>query len=154
MFFLLWLLQKAQDIHLGSGDQNLTIHQKRIKKSLWFLSISRNAIIVFISAVVAYYFETAGLSPFILSGMLKQGLWIHSVWSSVRFCDAYYKWYIQKRPFTFTLYESRWKRKHSVSTSVNYNLFHCSIQIFWNVVCMNWVSLPTSNEHSAFSFSV
>jgi len=68
------LLQKAQDIHLGSGDQNLTIHQKRIKKSLWFLSISRNAIIVFISAVVAYYFETAGPSPFILSGMLKQGL--------------------------------------------------------------------------------
>jgi hypothetical protein len=59
---------------MGSGDQNLTIHQKRVKKSLWFFSISRNAIIVFISAVLAYYFETDGLSPFILSGMLKQGL--------------------------------------------------------------------------------
>jgi len=66
-----FVLQKAQDIHIGSGDQNLTIHQKRIKKSLWFFSISRNAIIVFISAVLAYYLETAGLSPFILSGMLK-----------------------------------------------------------------------------------
>jgi hypothetical protein len=68
------LLQKAQDIHVGSGDQNLTVREKRIKKSLWFFSISRNAIIVFISAVLAYYFETAGPSPFILSGMLKQGL--------------------------------------------------------------------------------
>jgi sodium-independent sulfate anion transporter 11 len=59
---------------MGSGDRNLTIRQKRIKKSLWFLSISRNAIIVLISAVLAYYFETVGPSPFILSGMLKQGL--------------------------------------------------------------------------------
>lgn len=109
---------------MGSGDQNLTVQQKRIKKSLWFFSISRNAIIVLISAVLAYYFETAGPSPFILSGMLKQGLWIHSVWSSVHFCDDYYKWYIQKTLFTFTLYASRWKRKHSVTTSVNYNLFH------------------------------
>jgi hypothetical protein len=48
------------------------MHQKRIKKSLWFFSISRNAIIVLISAVLAYYFEMAGPSPFVLSGMLKQ----------------------------------------------------------------------------------
>jgi len=61
-------------MHIGSGDKNLTIQQKRIKKSLWFFSISRNAIIVFVSAVLAYSFETAGPSPFILSGMLKQGL--------------------------------------------------------------------------------
>jgi len=70
----LLILRKAQDIHMGSGDQNLTIHQKRIKKSLWFLSISRNAIIVVISAVLAYYFETAGPSPFILSGKIESGL--------------------------------------------------------------------------------
>jgi len=46
------------------------------------------------------------------------------------------------------------KRKHSLTTSVNYNLFHCNIHIFWNVVCMNRVSLPTSKEHSTFIFRV
>jgi hypothetical protein len=52
-------------------DADSTMYQKKIKKCLWFISISRNTIIVLLSAVLAFFFETAGLSPFILSGMLK-----------------------------------------------------------------------------------
>jgi sodium-independent sulfate anion transporter 11 len=62
----------VKDIHVGPpGDGKLITHQKKIKKSLWFISISRNAIIVLISAILAFCFEMVGPSPFILSGMLK-----------------------------------------------------------------------------------
>ncbi|XP_033610931.1 sodium-independent sulfate anion transporter isoform X3 [Cryptotermes secundus] len=74
IIFLL-ILRKAKDVHLESpGDANLTTHQKKIKKCLWFISISRNTIIVLVSAVLAFLFETAGLSPFILSGQIESGL--------------------------------------------------------------------------------
>jgi hypothetical protein len=68
-------LQKVKDIHLRPhGDGILTTHQQKIKKSLWFISISRNTIIVLISAVLAFCFEMVGSSPFILSGMLTPWL--------------------------------------------------------------------------------
>jgi hypothetical protein len=74
-FFFHVCLQKVKDIRLGPpGDGNLTVHKQKIKKSLWFISISRNTIIVLISAVLAFCFEMVGPSPFILSGMLKPWL--------------------------------------------------------------------------------
>lgn len=60
--------QKLKDIKIGNGSE-LTKRQKILKKTLWFFSISRNAIVVLISCQVAILFESYGESPFILSGM-------------------------------------------------------------------------------------
>ena len=53
---------------MGSSGRELTAHEKKLKKAFWFISISRNAIIVLISALTAFWFECFGYSPFILSG--------------------------------------------------------------------------------------
>ncbi|RZC41119.1 Sulfate tra GLY domain containing protein [Asbolus verrucosus] len=46
-----------------------------LKKTFWFLSISKNAIIVFLTSTVGfYYFEYRGGAPFVLSGKVPQGL--------------------------------------------------------------------------------
>lgn len=46
-----------------------------LKKTLWILSISRNAIIVLITAIIAYCFEQQrGSVPFRLSGVVRSGL--------------------------------------------------------------------------------
>jgi hypothetical protein len=72
-FYCCVCCKKAKDVNLGSpGDADITIIQKKIKKCLWFISISRNTIIVLVSAVTAFFFERGGVSPFILSGMKRQ----------------------------------------------------------------------------------
>ncbi|KAK1135520.1 hypothetical protein K0M31_000107 [Melipona bicolor] len=45
-----------------------------LKKLLWFLSICRNALVILITATIAFYLEKAGSSPFILSGKIQSGL--------------------------------------------------------------------------------
>lgn len=46
-----------------------------MKKSLWFLSISRNALIVFFCALIAFLYETkVGKTPFRLSSHVPSGL--------------------------------------------------------------------------------
>jgi len=39
-----------------------------MKKCIWFMSISRNSFVVLLSSAVAFVFEDAGYSPFVLSG--------------------------------------------------------------------------------------
>ena len=43
-------------------------YQKILKKAFWFISISRNAVIVLISSIAAFWFQSNGYSPFVLSG--------------------------------------------------------------------------------------
>ncbi|KAJ9585618.1 hypothetical protein L9F63_002588, partial [Diploptera punctata] len=71
---LLLALRKFKDIHVGSASKELTERQKKLKKAFWFISISRNAIVVLLSAYIAFLFESSGYSPFILSGKLDPGL--------------------------------------------------------------------------------
>ncbi|XP_069683415.1 sodium-independent sulfate anion transporter-like isoform X2 [Periplaneta americana] len=74
IIFLL-LLRKVKDIPVGpSESKNVTNRHKRIKKALWFISISRNAVIVLLSGIVAFCFEQYGSAPFILSGKIEPGL--------------------------------------------------------------------------------
>lgn len=40
-----------------------------LKKSIWYLSISRNAIIVLITSCLAYHWTDEGTAPFKLSGI-------------------------------------------------------------------------------------
>ncbi|XP_029041225.2 sodium-independent sulfate anion transporter-like [Osmia bicornis bicornis] len=48
--------------------------RKVVKKTLWFLSICRNALVILITAIIAFCLERAGSSPFILSGKIESGL--------------------------------------------------------------------------------
>lgn len=69
---ILLSLRKLKDIQIGrSGD--LSPRQKMLKKALWFISISRNAIVVLVSCLIAFLFEYNGYSPFILSGNIPSG---------------------------------------------------------------------------------
>lgn len=53
----------------------MKVKSNAAKKTLWILSISRNAIIVVISASIAFYLErTYGDVPFKLSGTVRSGL--------------------------------------------------------------------------------
>ncbi|PSN48409.1 hypothetical protein C0J52_12089 [Blattella germanica] len=68
---LLLTLRKVKDIPVGSTNgKHLTNRQKKIKKTLWFISISRNAVTVLLSGLIAYWFESYGMNPFVLSATL------------------------------------------------------------------------------------
>ena len=72
---LLLTLRKVKDIPVGSTNgKHLTNRQKKIKKTLWFISISRNAVTVLLSGLIAYWFESYGMNPFVLSGKVEKGL--------------------------------------------------------------------------------
>lgn len=45
-----------------------------IKKALWYLSISRNALIVFITSIIGYKWTISHSPPFKLSGMVEPGM--------------------------------------------------------------------------------
>ncbi|XP_024946996.1 sodium-independent sulfate anion transporter isoform X2 [Cephus cinctus] len=63
---LTWLISKGNK---NGSDNNI------LKKALWFFSISRNAVIVLVTAVISYYIENDnGHVPFILSGKVMPGL--------------------------------------------------------------------------------
>lgn len=57
-------------------DINLSSSGKSVKKILWLLSTSRNAIIVVVCSVIAFTFEQYSESPFKLTGTVRYS--IHS----------------------------------------------------------------------------
>ncbi|KAK7868450.1 hypothetical protein R5R35_011203 [Gryllus longicercus] len=68
-------LRKITSIPVGPKNPSLQTQKHRvIKKTLWFISIARNALIVLIASVIAYKFKSVGKTPFILSGQIKPGL--------------------------------------------------------------------------------
>ncbi|KPI92998.1 Sodium-independent sulfate anion transporter [Papilio xuthus] len=64
---ILLIMRKMKDINLPSS-------QKGIKKTLWLLSTSRNAIIVLVCSLMAFFFDRYSESPFKLTGTVKEGL--------------------------------------------------------------------------------
>ncbi|XP_068631707.1 sodium-independent sulfate anion transporter-like [Battus philenor] len=64
---ILLVMRKMKDINLPSS-------QKGLKKTLWLLSTSRNAIIVLICSLTAFFFDRYSESPFKLTGTVKEGL--------------------------------------------------------------------------------
>ncbi|CAK1547239.1 unnamed protein product [Leptosia nina] len=64
---VLLLMRKIKDV-------NLPPQQKGLKKALWLLSTSRNAIVVLLCAVMAFLWENNSQSPFKLTGTVKEGL--------------------------------------------------------------------------------
>ncbi|CAH0723345.1 unnamed protein product, partial [Brenthis ino] len=64
---VLLLMRKMKDINLPQS-------QKSLKKALWLLSTSRNAIIVLLCSVMAFAWESHSESPFKLTGTVKEGL--------------------------------------------------------------------------------
>ncbi|KAK6624108.1 hypothetical protein RUM44_010966 [Polyplax serrata] len=74
---VLLTLRKIKDIPIGPNDgKEKTKGQKFLSQILWFVSTSRNIIVVVVSAVLAYaFFEHGnGDEPFILIGNVKGGL--------------------------------------------------------------------------------
>lgn len=68
---ILLLLRKLKDLKAP----------KRAKKSrrifhtaLWLIATARNALIVLVASVIAFYCERAGTSPFILTGTVRSGI--------------------------------------------------------------------------------
>lgn len=73
--FVLLILRKIKDIPIGSKDTaDKTKFQKLTSQFLWFMSTSRNIIVVVVCAVMAYSFEANNSQPFILTGTVKAGL--------------------------------------------------------------------------------
>lgn len=74
IIFLL-IFRKLKDIDcFCMRDKKNSVRNTTIKKILWYLSIGRNALIVFITGVIAYQFEATGSIPFRVSGQIKSGL--------------------------------------------------------------------------------
>jgi len=69
---ILLFLRKVQEIPISDSNSNKAV----IKKILWYISISRNALVVFSSAVFAFYLSDNGQStvPFRLSRTVVAGL--------------------------------------------------------------------------------
>ncbi|KAL0893436.1 hypothetical protein ABMA27_015019 [Loxostege sticticalis] len=74
---LLLLLRKVKDINV-SGDESEGAHPSRLRsftaQALWFLSTTRNILVVLVCAALAYYFDTRAQAPFVLTGDVKPGL--------------------------------------------------------------------------------
>ncbi|EFN76472.1 Sodium-independent sulfate anion transporter [Harpegnathos saltator] len=75
ILFLL-LFRSLKDINCPcTGDKRNPSKNVLMKKVLWYFSIGRNAIIVFITTTIAYQLETTtGSAPFRLSGKIESGL--------------------------------------------------------------------------------
>ncbi|XP_047106126.1 sodium-independent sulfate anion transporter-like [Schistocerca piceifrons] len=72
---VLLLLRKVKDIPVGPADpKEKTKIQKILGQLLWFVSTTRNIIVVVVCAVMAYMFKEHGEEPFILTGEIKGGL--------------------------------------------------------------------------------
>ncbi|RZF48868.1 hypothetical protein LSTR_LSTR003248 [Laodelphax striatellus] len=72
---ILLLLRKVKDINVGPVDtKDKTSTQRRLEALLWFISTSRNILVVVVCALMAYMFEQHGAVPFALSGEIKPGL--------------------------------------------------------------------------------
>ncbi|XP_063825040.1 sodium-independent sulfate anion transporter-like [Ostrinia nubilalis] len=64
---ILLLMRKLKDLNLPSG-------RKGLKKTLWLLSTSRNAIVVVLCSVAAFVMEQNSGSSFKLTGTVREGL--------------------------------------------------------------------------------
>ncbi|XP_075973645.1 sodium-independent sulfate anion transporter [Anticarsia gemmatalis] len=64
---ILLVLRKVKDVKLPAS-------QKGLKKALWILSTSRNAIVVVGCSLAAFFFEKYSTQPFKLTGEVKDGL--------------------------------------------------------------------------------
>ncbi|XP_032686334.1 sodium-independent sulfate anion transporter-like [Odontomachus brunneus] len=74
ILFLL-LFRKLKDINYPCmGNKRSASKNAIIKKILWYFSIGRNALIIFITTTIAYRLETTGSAPFSLSGKIESGL--------------------------------------------------------------------------------
>ncbi|KAL0108508.1 hypothetical protein PUN28_015208 [Cardiocondyla obscurior] len=78
IFSLVFLLifRKLKDIDCSCAkNQKNASRSATIKKTLWYFSIGRNALVVLISSTIAYQFEVfTGSVPFRLSGKIEPGL--------------------------------------------------------------------------------
>ncbi|XP_026750150.2 sodium-independent sulfate anion transporter-like [Galleria mellonella] len=64
---ILLLMRKLKDLKVPPS-------QKVLKKTLWLLSTSRNAIIVVLCSLMAFLFDKFSTSPFNLNGVVREGL--------------------------------------------------------------------------------
>ncbi|XP_011313714.1 sodium-independent sulfate anion transporter isoform X2 [Fopius arisanus] len=73
---ILLILRKVKDIPVVSEDRKAAgISAKIVGAFLWFLSTSRNILVVVVSAVLCWYLENRlGSSPVILTGHVREGL--------------------------------------------------------------------------------
>ncbi|KAJ0177503.1 hypothetical protein K1T71_007512 [Dendrolimus kikuchii] len=76
---VLLLLRKVKDIKvLPEEDLSAVTKVSRIRvatsQALWFLSTTRNILVVLVCAALAYYFDTRQQAPFVLTGDVKPGL--------------------------------------------------------------------------------
>ncbi|XP_045448781.1 sodium-independent sulfate anion transporter [Melitaea cinxia] len=55
-------------------DMNISPNKKGLKKTLWLLTTSRNAIIVLFCSLMAFIWDYYSVSPFKLTGTVKEGL--------------------------------------------------------------------------------
>ncbi|CAH2106328.1 unnamed protein product [Euphydryas editha] len=67
-------------------DMNISPNKKSLKKTLWLLSTSRNAIIVLVCSLMAFTWDSHSVSPFKLTGTVKEGL---PTWSIPAFSTEY-----------------------------------------------------------------
>ncbi|XP_073945707.1 sodium-independent sulfate anion transporter-like [Choristoneura fumiferana] len=69
---VLLLLRKVKDIKVaGEGESGCA---RAATQALWFLSTTRNILVVLVCAALAYYFDTQKQTPFVLTGEVKPGL--------------------------------------------------------------------------------
>ncbi|XP_052750495.1 sodium-independent sulfate anion transporter-like [Galleria mellonella] len=74
---VLLLLRKVKDIKVSpkEGDDGKSAKLRNAAaQALWFLSTTRNILVVLVCAALAYYFDTQKKSPFVLTGDVKPGL--------------------------------------------------------------------------------
>ncbi|CAK1596661.1 unnamed protein product [Parnassius mnemosyne] len=82
---VLLLLRKVKDIKVGLTEktggvntEDMSVKGSRIRsivaQTLWFLSTTRNILVVLVCAGLAYYFDTKKQTPFVLTGEVKPGL--------------------------------------------------------------------------------
>ncbi|XP_026331543.1 sodium-independent sulfate anion transporter-like [Hyposmocoma kahamanoa] len=74
---VLLLLRKVKDIKVSSGSasgEEVSGARAALAQALWFLSTTRNILVVLVCAALAYYFDTRKQTPFVLTGEVKPGL--------------------------------------------------------------------------------
>lgn len=56
------------------APDNASKSRRTLHTTLWFIAAARNALIVIITSVIAFYYDSAGTSPFILTGTVRSGI--------------------------------------------------------------------------------
>lgn len=68
---ILLLLRKLKDI---KAPKNANKSRRIFHTTLWLIATARNALIVLVASVIAFYCERIGTSPFILTGTVQSGI--------------------------------------------------------------------------------